>query len=119
MCKAIPDFGVSMAILNTIDIPHKWCKLNCGPFRGQAKPYHFPERIDPRRQYFYFLYKSLGLIGWKQLGQPFWIMVWIYYYLLIGIRLDLVFDNCCWIRKMPNFAMNNINILFFHIPHIV
>ena len=75
-----------MAILNAIDISRRWCKLNFGALQGQVEPGHFPEKIDTRRQYFYVLYKYLGLIGRKQLWQPFWIMIWIYYYLLNGIR---------------------------------
>ena len=30
----IPDFGVSTAILNTIDISRSWCKLHFGSLRG-------------------------------------------------------------------------------------
>ena len=102
--NCIPDFGVSAAILNTIDISSRWCKLNFGQLRGQIKSCHYPERRGTRRQYFYFLYKFLGLIGTKRLGQPFWIMIWIYYYLLNGIRLDLDLGNSCWIRKIPKLS---------------
>ena len=89
----IPDFGVSTAILNTIDISLKWCKLSFVHLRGQVKAHHFPERTNVRRQYFSFPYKFLGIIGRKRLEQPFWIMVWIYYFLLNGIRLDLDLVN--------------------------
>ena len=34
-------------------------------------------------------------------------MIWVYYYLLIGIRVDFL-D-----MKIPNFATNNIYISFF------
>ena len=34
----------------------------------------------------------------------------LHHYFLNGIRLDLDFDNSSWIRKIPNFATNNINI---------
>ena len=40
-------------------------------------------------------------------------MIWVYYYLVNGIILDLHFDNFCWIGKIPNIATNNINIWFF------
>ena len=103
----IPDFGVCTAILNTTDISHRWCKLNPGPLRGAVKSHDFTERIDARRKYFYFPHKFLGIIGRKRLGQPFWIIIWIYYYLLNGITLDLDLANFYWIRKMPNFATNN------------
>ena len=56
------------AILNIIDISRKWCKLNFGPLRRLVKSRHFPERINARRQYFYFLWKFLGIIGRKRLG---------------------------------------------------
>ena len=67
----IPNFRVSTAILNITDISCKWCKFNFGPLQGQVKLCHFPERIDARRQNFYFLYKFLGMIGRKRLEQPF------------------------------------------------
>ena len=57
---------------------------------------------------FNFLYKFLEIIDWKRnwkgrdiglevqlterkgrdIGQPFWILIWIHYYLLNGIGLD-------------------------------
>ena len=37
----VSDFGVSTAILNTIDISRGWCKLNFGPLQGQVKACHF------------------------------------------------------------------------------
>ena len=52
-------------------------------------------------------------IGRKRLGQSFWILIWLYCYLLIKIRLDLGLYNSCQIRKIPTFATNNINIWFF------
>ena len=55
------------------------------------------------------LYKFIGIIDRKTLGQSFWIMIWIYYYLLNVIRLKLGLDNSCWTRKIPNFATNNIS----------
>ena len=95
----ILDFRVSTAILTIIDIFRRWCKLNFRPLPGLAKSGHFPKRIDARRQYFYFWYKHLGIFGRKWLAQPFPIMIWIYYYLLNGIRLDLGLDNSSWIQK--------------------
>ena len=49
--------------------------------------YHaiFLIRIDTRRQFFHFLYKFLGITGWKRLGQSFWILIWIYYFLWITL----------------------------------
>ena len=79
----------STTILNIIDISRRWCKPNFGPLRAQVKSRHFPERIDARKQYFYFLYIFLGIIGRKRLGQPFCMIIWIYHYLLDGVRLDL------------------------------
>ena len=65
---SIPDFRVSTAIINHIDIVCRWCKLNFGPKRGQVKSCYFSERIHVWRKYFYLLYKFLGIIAWKQLG---------------------------------------------------
>ena len=106
--ESIPDFGVTTAILNTIDISRRWCRLDFGPLRDQAKSRHFPERIDATRQYFYYLYKFLGITGRKTLLDND-----LNLYLLNGISLDLDLDNSFWIRKIPNFATNNINIWFF------
>ena len=62
----IPNFGVSTTILNPVNIFCKWYKLNFGLTQGQVKSYHFYERIEVKRQYFYFLYIFLGEIGWKR-----------------------------------------------------
>ena len=90
---AIPDFVVSVTILNIVDTSHGSCRLNFGPLQKQVKLHHFPERIDAKRQSFYFLYKFLGIIGRKWLRQP-----------LNELRLDL--GNFRWIPKMA-----------FHTPH--
>ena len=82
--------------------------------RGQAKARHLPERLDVRRKYFYFPHKFLGTIGRKRFGQALWIMIWIYYYLLNGIRLALNLDNSYWIRKISNFATNKIWFFTHH-----
>ena len=58
----LPNLGVSIAILNSVDIFRGWCKLNFGPMRGQVKSRHFSERIGARRKYFHFLYKFLRII---------------------------------------------------------
>ena len=42
----ILDFGVSAAILNTIDISRRWSKLNFGPMRDQFKEHHFREFLE-------------------------------------------------------------------------
>ena len=83
--KKYPDFGVNAVILDTINISQ----------RGQVNLRYFPERIDAMRQYFYFLYRFLGIISRKRFGQLFKIMIWIYYYLLNGIISDLDLDNSC------------------------
>ena len=70
----------------------------------------FPEKIKVRRQYFEFFYKFLGIIGRKRLGQLFWIMIRLYYYLVNGIRLRLgllLLDP-----KNINFSANNIGVWF-------
>ena len=47
------------------------------------------------------------------IGQPFWELIWIYYYLLNRIELDLDLHNSCSIQKyLANFATNNINVWF-------
>ena len=52
----IPDFRVSMAILNLVDISCRCCKLNFGPMRGHVKSGNFCQGIAAvRRQYFHFL----------------------------------------------------------------
>ena len=111
----IPDLGVSTAILNTIDISRRCCKLNFGPLQGQVKARNFPERIDARRNCLYFPHKFIGAIGRKRLGQAFWIMIWIYYYLFNKITLDLDLENSNWIRKRPNFATVLTTFGFSHI----
>ena len=64
----IPDFGVSTAILNMTDISRRWCKLNFGTLRGYLKSCHFLERIDARRQYFYFFIQS-SWNNWQEITQ--------------------------------------------------
>ena len=59
-------------------------------------------------QYFYLTYKCLGIICREQLGQPFWIIFQIYYYILSRARLELDLRNSYWKRKIRNFATNNI-----------
>ena len=112
----IPNFGVSTAILNIIDVSRGWCKLNFGPLRGQVKSRYFPERRDARRPYCYFLNKFLGIIGTKRLG-PFRIIIWICYYLLHGIRLDLDLDKSCWIHKLPKLCYKQLTFSFWHTKH--
>ena len=83
--RLISDFGDSTAILNLVDIFRRWCKLNFGPMRDQAKQPCFSERISVGRQYFHFLCKYLGIICQKRLGKPFQKLIWIYYYILSRI----------------------------------
>ena len=63
---SIPNFGVSTTILNSVDIFRRWCKLNFGPLQSQDKSHNFSERIEAKRQYFYFLYIFLGITDWKR-----------------------------------------------------
>ena len=109
----IPYFGGQHGHVKYDRFFRRWCKLNVEPFRGQVKSRHFSERKDTRRQYFYFSYRFFGIIDAEQLGQPFQILTWIYYYLLNGTGLGLDLDNSCWIRKIPKFTTSNINIWFF------
>ena len=37
----MPDYGVTTAILNIIDISRRLCKLNFGPLQGHVKSCHF------------------------------------------------------------------------------
>ena len=53
-------------MLNPVTIFCRSYKLSFGLLKGQVKPYHFYERIEAKRQYFYFLYLFLGIISWKQ-----------------------------------------------------
>ena len=79
---SIPNFGVSTTISNPVNIFCKWYKLNFGLTQGQVKSYHFYERIEAKR-YTYFLEKLAG----NDIGQSFWILIWIHYYLLNDIGL--------------------------------
>ena len=63
---------------------------------------------------FKFLYKFLGIIGRKRLGQNFWIMISVYYYLLKGIRLELGLDNTFWIWKYLTFLQTRFTFRFSH-----
>ena len=71
----IPNIEVNTVILISIDISQRWCNLSFGPFQGQIKPSHFPERIDARKEYFLRFIKISWIIDKKQLGQLFWIMI--------------------------------------------
>ena len=53
-CTTFCVYGVSTAVLNTTDNSRGWFKVNFGPSRGHVKSHHFPEKIDARRQCFYF-----------------------------------------------------------------
>ena len=99
---SISDFGVSTAMLNPADIFRRWCKLSFRPMRDQVKSRHFSEQTGARRPYFHFLYKYIGITTYKQLGQLFWKLIWIYCYLLNGIGLDLELHNSNLVQKIPN-----------------
>ena len=112
--RVIPGFGVSTVILNIADFFRRCCKLNFGPLRGHVKSCHFPERIEPRRLYFYFFIK-ISCHNWRNdFGRPFWIMIWVYYYLLNGIKLDLGLDNAFWIWKYLTLPQTTV---IFHFSH--
>ena len=70
--------------------------------QDQVKSRHFSEQAGVQRPYFHFLYKYIGMISYKQLGQLFWKLTWIYYYLLNGIELDLELHNSNLVQKIPN-----------------
>ena len=110
----IPDFGISTAILNITDFPHRWCKCKFRLLWGHVKSCNFPQRIEARRQYFYFSYKFYGIIGRKRLGQLFQIMIWAYYYLLNRIRLELGLDNAFWIQKYLTLLQTTFTFCFSH-----
>ena len=99
----------STAILNPVKVSRRWCKLSCRPMREQVKSSHFSEWVRARRPYFQFLYKFIGIISYKQLGQLFWKLIWIYCYLLNRIRLDLELHH----SNLTDFATNNSNVWFF------
>ena len=87
----IPNFGVSRTILNPFDIFCRLYKLNFGLLQGQVKSYHFDERIEAKRQYFYFSYIFLGIIGWKG-----------HWATLLGTDLDSLLPfKWNWIRLTP------------------
>ena len=67
----ITNSGVSTIILNSVDIFCRWYKLNFRLLQGQVKSYDFYERIEAKRQYFYFLYIFLETIG----GKRYWATV--------------------------------------------
>ena len=107
---SISDFGVSTAILNPMDVFRRWCKLSFRPMGGQVKSRHFSEQTGTRRSYFHFLYKYIGIISYKQLGQLFWKLIQSYCYLLDRLGLDLEFHNFNLVQKIPT---NNSNVWFF------
>ena len=48
----------------------------------------------------------------SDIGQSFWILIWIHYYLLNGTGLDWHLNNSFWIQNIPNVATNNFEIWF-------
>ena len=100
---SISDLGVSTAILNPVDVFRRWYKLSFWPMRDQVKSRHFSEQTGAPRPYFHFLYKYFRIISYKQRGQLFWKLIWIYCYLLNGIGLDLELHNSNLVQKIPNW----------------
>ena len=83
-------------------------------YARQIKSRHFSEQIDAQRPYFHFLYKFIGIISDEQLGQLFLKLIWIYCYLLNGIRIDLELHNSNMVQKyLTDFATKNNNVWFF------
>ena len=68
---SIPDFGGSTAILDPLDVFRRWCKLSFRPMRDQVKSRNFSELMGAQKPYFHFLYKFIGIISYKQLGNSF------------------------------------------------
>ena len=66
--QSIPDFGVSTAILNTTDISRRWCKLNFGILQSHIKSLHSSEKINAKRQYFFFFIQ----ISWNNWQGTTW-----------------------------------------------
>ena len=74
----ITDFGVSKAILNFTDFSRRQCKLNFGPLRGHVKSCHFPERIEARRHFYFFIQISWQETTWTTVQTQAWIMLFGY-----------------------------------------
>ena len=66
---------------------------------------------------FPFLYKFLGIVGIKRVGELFWIIIWVYYYLLNEIRLNLGLDNAFWIAKHLTLLQTTFRFRFSHTKH--
>ena len=62
----IPNFGASTTFLNPVNIFCRWYKFNFGLLQGQVKSSILMEKIEAKRQYFYFMYTFLGIAGWKR-----------------------------------------------------
>ena len=62
--KQIPNFGVSTAILNTIDILLRWCKWNFDPLQGQVKAHNFHERKNEETMFQHSIKKSWN--NWQE-----------------------------------------------------
>ena len=75
----MPNFGVSTAILNRVDIFRRWCKLSFRPL---------DKRIDARRQYFLLFVQ----ISWNNWLEATWTIL-----LVIDFDLLLPFKRI-WIR---------------------
>ena len=107
-CMLILNFGVSTTILNPVQIFCRWYKLNFGLLQGQVKFYHFYEWIESKRQYFYFLYKFIGIIGWKRHWTTILDTDLDSFYLLNRIGFDWHLKDVFWIKNIPSVATNNI-----------
>ena len=66
---------------------------------------------------FTFLCKFLDRIGRERLGQPFSIMIWIYYYILNGIRSDLGLDNAFGMRNYLTLLQTIFTFRFSYTKH--
>ena len=66
---------------------------------GQIKSHHFSEQIGARKPYYHFLYKCLGIISQKQLGQLFWKPIGFVVTFENEIGFDLDLHNSSLVQK--------------------
>ena len=69
------------------------------------------------RAYFHVLYKYIGIISYKQFGPLFWKLIWIYYYLLNGIGLDLELHNSNLVQKILLILLTTVMFGFSNTTH--
>lgn len=119
--SVIPDFGVSKAILSPADIFRRWCKLNFGVWQNDIKSHHFtailPKGQTRRDNLFTFYTYSLEKLARNDIGHPYQILIWIYFYILNRIdNQTLMWITLSRYEKYLTLLLYNISIWFF-IPH--